>query len=160
MHLRILRLCFFAGALGASALACGPGDAESPGRTPLADKWLLRADASAQLLFCENETNNERLFGVPNGSPYVKDGIDEFVVHGAADAVNPERTGTKVAADHVLPLETRVVAGAGLRLPSHPEQLLTVNYGEDWRIPDPLFTFDWTGARSRFATFVHDVEQP
>ena len=65
-----------------------------------------------------------------------------------------------VAADHVLPLETRVVAGAGLRLPSHPEQLLTVNYGEDWRIPDPLFTFDWTGARSRFATFVHDVEQP
>ena len=69
---------------------------------PELGEWLLRADASAQLLFCENETNNERLFGVPNGSPYVKDGIDEFVVHGAADAVNPERTGTKVAADHVL----------------------------------------------------------
>ena len=65
-------------------------------------EWVLRADASAQLLFCENETNNERLFGVANPAPYVKDGINEFVVHGVADAVNPERTGTKVAADHVL----------------------------------------------------------
>lgn len=46
MHLRALRLSFFAGAVGAAALACGPGDAESPGRSPLADKWLLRADAS------------------------------------------------------------------------------------------------------------------
>ena len=42
--------------------------------------WVLRADDSAQLLFCENETNNERLFGVANASPYVKDGINEFVV--------------------------------------------------------------------------------
>ena len=56
-------------------------------------EWVLRADASAQLLFCENETNNERLFGVPNASPYVKDGINEFVVHGAADAVNPAADG-------------------------------------------------------------------
>ena len=65
---------------------------------PELGEWLLRADASAQLLFCENETNNERLFGTPNTSPYVKNAIDEFVVHGAADAVNPERTGTKAAA--------------------------------------------------------------
>ena len=77
---------------------------ESPPRAPPTRswEWLLRADASAQLLFCENETNNERLFGVPNASPYVKDGVNEFVVHGAADAVNPARTGTKVAAHHVL----------------------------------------------------------
>ena len=64
--------------------------------------WVLRADASVQLLFCENETNNERLFGVPNASPYVKDGINEFVVHGTAGAVNPELAGTKVAAQRVL----------------------------------------------------------
>ena len=74
---------------------------------------MLRADGSAQLLFCENETNNERLFGAPNASPYVKDGINEFVVHGAADAVNPERTGTKVAAHHVL--ESRAVTGVDSR---------------------------------------------
>src|SRR5437764_345643 len=78
--------------------------------------WLLCADASAQLLFCENETNNERLFGVPNASPYVKDGINDYVVHGAADAVNPERTGTKLAADHVLVLAAGDSASIRLRL--------------------------------------------
>jgi len=79
-------------------------------------EWVLRADGSAQLLFCENETNNQRLFGVPNASPYVKDGIGEFVVHGADDAVNPERTGTKVAADHVLEVPAGDSVSIRLRL--------------------------------------------
>ena len=70
-------------------------------------EWLFRADASATLLFCENETNNQRLFGAPNASPYVKDGINDFVVGGAAGAVNPDRTGTKVAAHHVLEIAAR-----------------------------------------------------
>src|SRR5512144_1938203 len=64
--------------------------------------WQLRADASAPLLFCENETNGQRLFGTPNASAHVKDAINDFVVTGATDAVNPEQTGTKVAAHHVL----------------------------------------------------------
>jgi hypothetical protein len=83
---------------------------------PELGEWLLRVDASAQLLFCENETNRERLFGQPNGSPYVKDAINEFVVHGAADAVNPERTGTKVAAQHVLHVAAGDSASIRLRL--------------------------------------------
>src|SRR5262249_15175084 len=50
----------------------------------------------------ENETNTRRIFGVPNRTPYVKDSIDDFVVHGLDGAVNPEKTGTKVAADYHL----------------------------------------------------------
>ena len=83
---------------------------------PELGEWVLSADASAQLLFCENETNNERLFGVANPSPYVKDGINEFVVNGVADAVNPERTGTKVAADHVLQMPAGDSASIRVRL--------------------------------------------
>ena len=45
-------------------------------------EWLLQADGNAQLLFCENETNNERLFGCDKRSPYVKDAINDFVVAG------------------------------------------------------------------------------
>ena len=83
---------------------------------PELGEWLLRADSAAQLLFCENETNNERLFGAPNASPYVKDGVNEFVVHGAADAINPERTGTKVAAHHVLEVPAGDSASVRVRL--------------------------------------------
>ncbi len=50
------------------------------------------------LLFTENETNSERLFDVPNATPYVKDGIHQAVVHGRMDQINPDLVGTKVAA--------------------------------------------------------------
>jgi len=83
---------------------------------PQLGDWVLYADASARLLFCENETNNERLFGAPNATPYVKDGINNYVVHGAADAVNPQQTGTKLAADHVLEIAPGASATIALRL--------------------------------------------
>jgi hypothetical protein len=50
------------------------------------------------LLFTENDTNTERLFGVPNAIPYVKDAIHAAVVHGRTEKVNPERIGSKAAA--------------------------------------------------------------
>lgn len=60
-------------------------------------RWLL-CDRPGALLFTENETNTEQLWGVPNRTPYVKDAINECVVHGKKDAVNPAGMGTKVAA--------------------------------------------------------------
>jgi hypothetical protein len=62
----------------------------------------LYCDGEPELLFTENETNAQRLFGVANRSPYVKDGINNYVVNGQADAVNLERKGTKVAAHYRL----------------------------------------------------------
>ena len=59
-------------------------------------------DGSPKLLFTENDTNTQRLFGVPNATPFVKDGINNCVVNGQTDAVNPQQTGTKVAAQYVL----------------------------------------------------------
>jgi len=77
----------------------------------LGDRWLY-CDNTAELLFTENETNFERLFGVKNASPYVKDGINEYIVHDRKEAVNPERVGTKAAAHYTLaiaPNETKTI---------------------------------------------------
>jgi hypothetical protein len=62
--------------------------------------WYVRgADGAVpDVLVTENETNTERLFGTPNASPYVKDGIDAAVVRGQRDRVNPAGVGTKAAA--------------------------------------------------------------
>jgi hypothetical protein len=65
----------------------------------LGDRWL-HVEGGADLLFTENETNNQRLFGTANASPFVKDAFDQYVVHGRKEAVNPGRVGTKVAAHH------------------------------------------------------------
>ena len=54
------------------------------------------------LLFTENETNAKRLFGGQNPTPFVKDAINNFIVHGKKDVVNPQQTGTKVAAHYRL----------------------------------------------------------
>ena len=63
---------------------------------------FFHAEGASSLLFTENETNNQRLFGSPNASPYVKDAIDSYIVHGQKEAVNPENKGTKVAAQYPL----------------------------------------------------------
>ena len=64
--------------------------------------FLLHCDGRPNLLFTENETNNERLFGTQNASPYVKDGINNCVVAGRQEAVNPTQIGTKAAAHYQL----------------------------------------------------------
>jgi hypothetical protein len=82
--------------------------------------YHLYCDGNAALLFTENETNNQRLFGGTNASPYVKDGLNNFVVNGAKNAVNPAEVGTKAAAHYSLTVaggQTQVVR---LRLTAAP----------------------------------------
>ena len=64
----------------------------------LGERYLCCGGDPVELLFTENDTNNERLFQSPNESPYVKDAFHEYVIHGKTEAVNPAQTGTKAAA--------------------------------------------------------------
>jgi hypothetical protein len=68
--------------------------------------FIFSCEGAVPLHFTENETNHERLFpGQKNESPYVKDGINDFIVQGNLSAVNPEKRGTKVAAHYQLTIE-------------------------------------------------------
>ena len=87
-------------------------------RTPSSATYYLHCEGDPPLLFTENETNNERLFGTPNATPYVKDGINDFVVAGRQDAVNPQQAGTKAAAHYQL----TVGAGRDRRDPAATDQ--------------------------------------
>jgi hypothetical protein len=81
----------------------------------LGERYLY-CEGDLPVLFTENETNNERLFGKPNASRYVKDGINNYVVGGIHDSVNPEKTGTKVAAHYQLNVGAGKTATIRLRL--------------------------------------------
>jgi hypothetical protein len=79
---------------------------------PLLGEFILACEGEVPLLFTENETNHERLFGQKNESPHVKDGINDYVVHGKQAAVNADKTGTKVAAHYQInvgPGQTKVI---------------------------------------------------
>ena len=69
---------------------------------PKLGERYLAFEGAVPLLFTENETNTQRIFGVANRSPYVKDSINDYIVHGRTEAVNPEKKGTKVAAVYQL----------------------------------------------------------
>jgi hypothetical protein len=60
------------------------------------------ARGDAPLLFTENESNNEKLFGTKNASAYVKDAFHTFLVQGNKEAVNPAMEGTKAAPHYTL----------------------------------------------------------
>ena len=78
-------------------------------------RWL-HCEGSPELLFTENETNTKKLFEVENRSPFVKDGINDKVVHGVKEAVNPEHVGTKAAAHYKLSLGSEETVVIKMRL--------------------------------------------
>jgi hypothetical protein len=78
--------------------------------------YSLHCEGDPTLLFTENDTNNERIFGTQNATPYVKDAINNFLVAGRLDAVNPNRTGTKAAAHYQLSVTAGGTAIIRLRL--------------------------------------------
>ena len=77
-------------ALDEQTIECGGGE-----------NYLYCQNAD-ELLFCENDTNKQKLYGAENETPFVKDGINNYIVHDQKNAVNPEKTGTKAAAHYIL----------------------------------------------------------
>jgi hypothetical protein len=65
-------------------------------------EYRLHCDGSPELLFTENESNAERLWGSPNASPFVKDAFHRYLVSGDAGSVNPSLAGTKAAAHYTV----------------------------------------------------------
>lgn len=72
--------------------------------------FVMVSEHVGDILFCDNETNCERLYGVKNTSIYPKDGINDYLISGKKDAVNPDGIGTKAAFHYevsFLPHETK-----------------------------------------------------
>lgn len=83
---------------------------------PDGESIYLVCEDGAPLLFTENETNQQRLSGSANGTHYVKDGINDYVVGGATDTVNPEQTGTKASPHYRFEIGAGEQAVVHLRL--------------------------------------------
>jgi len=93
----------------------------------LGDRFLY-CEGNVPLLFTENETNNQRIFGTANAGPYVKDGINNYIVHGSQDTVNPEHTGTKASAQYTVTIDPKQPATIRLRLSNLEPKLMTAPF--------------------------------
>ena len=99
----------------------------------LGERYLY-AQGDGTLLFTENETNTHRLQGQPNSTPYVKDGINDFVVQGETASVNPAQTGAKAAAHYILNVPPGASSVVHLRLTNVAPDKLATTYPDS----DPL----------------------
>ena len=78
--------------------------------------YYLYCDDAPPILFTENESNNERLFGGQNASAYVKDGINNFIVNGQQAVTNPANIGTKASPVHPMTIGPGQTGTVRLRL--------------------------------------------
>ncbi|MDY6940229.1 MAG: glucosidase [Cyanobacteriota bacterium] len=95
----------------------------------LGKRWLY-CNCTDRLLFTENETNNQLLFDRKNASPYVKDGINNYVVNGDKEAVNPDKLGTKFSAHYQL------------SIPAGESRSIELRLCDSDSLPDPFADFD------------------
>ena len=111
-------------------------------------RYELHCDGRPELLFCENETNVRRLYGQTEAPGYFKDAFHEYVIRGNHAAVNPLRSGTKMAAHHPLTIPAGGSQTVRLRLARDP-------------LPEPFAEFDDICARriaeaDEFYNVIHD----
>ena len=116
----------------------------------LGDRWFY-CDREADLLFTENETNHERLFDSHNASAYVKDGINNYLVEGQKNAINPDQAGTKMAAHYTLMIAPNQTETIRLCLSDRPN--LTAPLGDQ-------FDATFAARRQEADEFYQDIIPP
>ncbi|WP_374755858.1 MGH1-like glycoside hydrolase domain-containing protein [Larkinella soli] len=96
----------------------------------LLGKYKLYCEGADELLFCENETNTERLYGIPNESLYCKDGVNDYIITGDRKYVNPNHIGSKASARY-----THTVEGGS-------SVTIRLRFSQDTHMAHPFADFD------------------
>ncbi|HET7898337.1 MAG TPA: glucosidase, partial [Flavisolibacter sp.] len=114
-------------------------------------RYYLHLQTKGELLFCDNETNNQRLYGVANKAAYVKDGINDYLVNSKLDAVNPDALGTKAAVHY----RCQLAAGQTLVLKLRLE---TTGHRKPFKDFDDLFARRQKEADAFYKDLQKDIE--
>ncbi len=103
----------------------------------------LWCEGNPPLLFTENETNTRRLYGDQDGARYVKDSFHDYVIHHQTDAVNPEKVGSKAAAQYRFLLSPGASETIRLNLTNRTD----------------VSTFHIQAFNERFAQRIHEADE-
>ena len=120
--------------------------------------YEMICEGSPQLLFCENETNFQKLYGGENKSIYAKDGINDFVVNNNYAAVNPQQSGTKAAAHYVfdIPANSCEIIYLRLRKSAADESISRILHDEFIKECEQIFQKRITEADEFYTEIIPD----
>lgn len=117
---------------------CATGHGAIKAVHPELGEYLLHCDGNPELIFTENESNSQRLWGKSNPTQYVKDAFHSYIISGDSNAVNPAKVGTKAAAHYILEVPGGGSQTVCLRLTSNPSDLAFKSFNDifDSRLQD------------------------
>jgi hypothetical protein len=115
--------------------------------------WHLYCDQTPDLLFCDNDTNGPKLFGLDPEGRYFKDGINDYLIAGDEAAINPAQIGTKAAAHYPLTLASGTSQTVCLRLSQGSHQQPFVDF-------EALFTLRQQEADEFYHHVQKDIVDP
>lgn len=113
--------------------------------------YTLHLDVKTQVLYCDNETNQQKLYGSANTNAYVKDGINDYLVHGEEKAVNINARGTKVSANYDVTIKAGESITIKLRLEKNNNRQPFANF-------DEIFTSRQNEANEFYADLQKDIQ--
>jgi len=114
-------------------------------------RYTLHFDGAPELLFTENETNTRRLFGATSGPVFVKDSINDYIVHSVKDVINPAQRGTKASGHYTAVLGAGESLVVRLRLTDGALVSGTSGVGDDF---DGVFVSRQREADDFYATII------
>lgn len=117
-------------------------------------RWSFNCEGNPLLLFTENETNKERCLGIPNTSAYVKDGINDYLVHGKKEAINPDKKGTKVGACYLETITPGDCFKIRCRLSKNPPEISGVEDAQPFVLFDQIMNQRRKEADSFYASII------
>jgi len=126
-------------------------------RHPDLGNFRVDFDSAPTLLFCDNNSNPRRLFGVNEACGYFKDAFHEYLVHGKHDAVNPDRNGTKVGALYQMHVESDAAAQVRLRVSPDRQTTSTIRPFADF---DAIFSARRREADEFYAELQQQIVDP
>ncbi len=95
---------------------------------PVLGKYWLYSQGASEIIFTENETNRERLYGVSNDNHYVKDAFHRYIIQQDQSAINPAQSGTKAAVVYTKQIDSGATVSISLRLSAQSHQQPFVSY--------------------------------
>ncbi len=113
--------------------------------------YNLYSENSCDFLFCDNETNIRKLYGIANPIGYFKDGINDYVADNKRDAINPQKYGTKAAANYKIAVLNEQPETIRLRLTNSPLK----NAFDDF---DKIFESRIKDADQFYSEIQHNIE--
>jgi len=128
---------------------------KSSNERDIAKEWLdLRKKLSA-MEFIRDYDNVH--FKLRSNSLYVAIDLFPAWIENEKAYIYPHTAG-ELKKNAIFPIKKIRINNVDIFIPNNVDEILSINYGKDWLVPNPAWSFDWSRSKKRFSTFITEYD--